>query len=78
MPVVSRVLLGASGLFWILLVAGVWFTGETVEAGSAALGGIVLTILPMSLGIGLEVGWQGRKRRAAHRAAPAAAEGAPP
>jgi RsiW-degrading membrane proteinase PrsW (M82 family) len=78
MPVVSRVLLGASGLFWMLLLAGVWFTGEGVEPGAAALGGIVLTILPMSLGIGLEVGWQGRKRRAAHRAAPAAAEGAPP
>jgi hypothetical protein len=65
MPIVSRVLLAASAVFWILLVAGLWFTESGADAGSAALGGVVLTFLPVSIGVLLEVAW--RKRRSPAR-----------
>jgi RsiW-degrading membrane proteinase PrsW (M82 family) len=78
MPVVSRVLLAASALFWILLVAGLWFTETGAESGSAVLGGVMLTVLPVSLGVGLEIGWQRRKRQTASRAAFTAEEGVHP
>jgi RsiW-degrading membrane proteinase PrsW (M82 family) len=64
MPVISRVLLAASAVFWILLVAGLWFTESGADAGSAALGGVVLTFLPVSIGVILEVAWQKRRRLA--------------
>jgi hypothetical protein len=61
--IVSRVLLAASALFWILLVAGSWFTETGAEPGPAVLGGIVLTVILVSLGVILEVAWQKRRRR---------------
>ncbi len=64
MPVISRVLLAASAVFWIFLVAGLWFTESGAETGSAALGGVVLTFLPVSIGVILEVAWQKRRRLA--------------
>ncbi|MCX7030019.1 MAG: PrsW family glutamic-type intramembrane protease [Spirochaetes bacterium] len=64
MPVVSHVLLAASALFWILLVAGLWFTETGAESGSAVLGGVMLTVIPVSLGVILEGAWQKRRRRA--------------
>jgi len=63
MPVVSRLLLAASALFWILLVAGLWFTESGAEPGSAVLGGIMLTVIPVSMGVILEAAWQKRRRR---------------
>ena len=63
MPVVSRILLAASALFWILLAAGLWFAEAEAEPGSVVLGGIMLTVLPVSLGVGLETGWRRQKRR---------------
>jgi protease PrsW len=65
MPVVSRTLLAASAVFWILLFAGLLFTESGADAGSAALGGAVLTFIPMSIGVLLEVAW--RKRRSPAR-----------
>lgn len=64
MPVVSRILLSASGLFWILLAAGLWFSATEADPGSVVPGGIAITVLPISLGIGLEIGWRRQKRRA--------------
>jgi RsiW-degrading membrane proteinase PrsW (M82 family) len=63
MPVFSRVLLAASALFWILLVAGLRFTKEGAAPAEVVLGGIVLTIIPVSLGVILEVAWWKRQRR---------------
>jgi RsiW-degrading membrane proteinase PrsW (M82 family) len=63
MPVISRVLLAASAVFWILLVAGLWFTESGADAGSAVLGGVVLTFLPASIGVILEVAWRKRRRQ---------------
>lgn len=62
MPVVSRTLLAACTLFWILLTIGIVTTGAEADAGSAVLGGAVLTAIPVSLGAILEVAWQKRRR----------------
>jgi RsiW-degrading membrane proteinase PrsW (M82 family) len=64
MPVVSRVLLAASALFWIRLVAGLLLTDSGTESGFAALGGVVITFIPVSLGVILEVAWRKRRKRA--------------
>lgn len=62
MPVVSRLLLGASALFWALLVMGILAADQDSDRGSAALGGILLTSVPIGIGVALEVAWA--KRRA--------------
>ena len=61
--VVSHVLLAASALFWILLVAGLWFTETRAEPACAVPGGIVLNVILVSLGVTLEVAWQKRRQR---------------
>jgi hypothetical protein len=62
MPVVSRVLLAASALFWVLLALGLAGVAEAGDAGAGLFGGVVLTIVPVSLGVILEVAWAGRRR----------------
>ncbi len=62
MPVVSRILLGASALFWALLALGLAGTAGGSEAGAGVFGGVVLTIVPVSLGVILEVAWARRRR----------------
>jgi len=62
LPVVSRTLLAACLLFWALLAAGLLLSGTDADPGSAVLGGVVLTIIPASLGVLLEVAWQKRRR----------------
>jgi hypothetical protein len=69
MPVVSRFLLAAAGLVWLLLILGI-ATDTEGGAGYIALGGIVLTIIPLSMGVLLEVLYHRWKR--AHAAAAAA------
>jgi RsiW-degrading membrane proteinase PrsW (M82 family) len=61
MPFVSRTLLGVSALFWGLLAVGL--AGAGGGAGAGVLGGVVLTIVPVSLGVALEVAWAKRRRR---------------
>jgi RsiW-degrading membrane proteinase PrsW (M82 family) len=78
MPVVARTLLSTCALFWILLAAGLVFGEAEAEPGSAVLGGVTITILPISLGAALELGWQRQKRKAEHRAALPVGEGAQP
>lgn len=67
MPVVSRLLLAASALFWILLAVGLALSEEDPDSGAAALGGIMLTVIPVSLGVILEAAWQKRRRRSLQR-----------
>lgn len=62
LPVVSRTLLAACLLFWALLAAGMLLPGTGADPGSAVLGGVMLTIIPASLGVLLEVAWQKRRR----------------
>jgi hypothetical protein len=69
MPVVSRILLGASALFWALLALGLAGAEGGSDAGAGILGGVVLTIVPVSLGIILEVAWARRRRRSRGAAA---------
>jgi RsiW-degrading membrane proteinase PrsW (M82 family) len=64
MPAVARTLLAASALFWLLLIAGLWFSEAEAEPGAAVLGGLMLTIIPVSVGVLLEAAWQKRRKRA--------------
>jgi protease PrsW len=61
MPIVSRILLGASALFWALLALGL--AGAGSDAGAGALGGVVLTVVPVTLGVILEVAYARRRRK---------------
>jgi RsiW-degrading membrane proteinase PrsW (M82 family) len=63
LPVVSRTLLAACLVFWVLLAAGLLLSRTDAEPGAAVLGGVMLTIVPASLGAILEVAWQKRRRR---------------
>lgn len=62
MAVISRLLLAACACFWILLVIGLAFPDTPRGAGEALLGGILLTLIPGSIGVLLEVGYQKRKK----------------
>ena len=64
MPAVSRTLLAASALFWGLLLLGTLAGEEASGAGDAALGGLVITLLPIGIGTLLEISWQRRRLRA--------------
>jgi len=70
LPVVSRTLLAACLLFWALLAMGLLLAGNDEDPGSAVLGGVVLTIIPASLGVLLEVAWQRRRRRSRRARSP--------
>jgi hypothetical protein len=63
--VVSRVLLAACAVFWLLLIAGLVFSrtpGSPAGAAKAVLGGFVLTFIPGCLGVLLEVAYRKRRR----------------
>jgi RsiW-degrading membrane proteinase PrsW (M82 family) len=64
MAIISRLLMGACALFWLLLLLGGASQGLARESGEGILGGILLTILPASLGVLLEITYHSRKRRA--------------
>jgi len=63
MPVISRTLLAASALFWAFLAIGTASGKDRSRLGTALLGGVVITFLPLLIGILVEVSYQ-RKRRA--------------
>jgi hypothetical protein len=50
----------------MLLLAGLWFSDEAekaAEPGAVVLGGVVLTVIPVSIGAILEAAWRKRRRR---------------
>jgi RsiW-degrading membrane proteinase PrsW (M82 family) len=66
MPVISRILLAGCGLVWLLLILGL-LTETDGEGGFIALGGLIITFLPLSVGVVLEVvyhRWRRRMRQA--------------
>jgi len=63
MPVISRTLLTASALFWVLLAVGASGGKSGPRLGTALLGGLVITFLPLLIGVLVEISYQ-RKRRA--------------
>ncbi len=72
MPLISRTLLAARALFWVLLAVGAAAWGISPRLGTALLGGLVITFLPILVGVLVEISYQ-RKRRAgvdAARSAP--------
>jgi RsiW-degrading membrane proteinase PrsW (M82 family) len=75
MPVISRTLLGASALFWGLVFLDAAIGEEGSFTGDALLGGLVITLLPIAIGVLLEIAWQRRRRaRGDRRAAAASAQ----
>lgn len=61
----ARVLLTLSGVFWLLIVAGVIhdiLTGSG-DSGYAVLGGVVITVIPITAGVLLEVSARRREKR---------------
>jgi protease PrsW len=69
MAVVSRILLVSCALFWALLILGLAGSGTTKDLGYGALGGILLTVIPLSIGSALEVVYH-RHRKASAAAGP--------
>lgn len=67
--VISRILFGSSALFWVLLVIGI--IDDTNKSGSSPYdiiaGGILLTIVPIVIGIVLEVSHARQKNSPARR-----------
>jgi len=63
MAAISRSLLLASGLFWLLLFLGIYAPETGPGTTEAVLGGVLLTAIPLSLGVVLEAGYRRRKRR---------------
>jgi RsiW-degrading membrane proteinase PrsW (M82 family) len=63
MAVISRLLLAGSLGFWILLVVGLATSGKDRGTLNAVLGGVVITALPLALGIVLEHAYRGRRRQ---------------
>jgi RsiW-degrading membrane proteinase PrsW (M82 family) len=63
MAVVSRILLAGCAVFWILLAVGIAEPGA--DRTETILGGILLTVIPASLGVVLEVSYLRRRARAA-------------
>jgi hypothetical protein len=73
--IISRTLLTLSGLFWALVIIG--FIAQIEEYGHqwhyALLGGIMVTSLPISIGIVLEFSYQNKKKEYRHARLEAAA-----
>lgn len=64
--VISRFIFVVSALFWALLILGVTTgTRSTTSSGDALLGGVILTIIPLIIGVILEIS-RARQKRAAH------------
>lgn len=66
--IISRTLFTISGLFWLLLMLGIFSNIEQFKSRifDAILGGIILSFLPIFIGIMLEVSY--RRRRAIYNA----------
>jgi hypothetical protein len=78
MAVVGRVLLALSVLFWVLIAVGLADRGTPSGRGDTILGGVLITLIPVALGIVLEWSYRARKRRAMPAATEAARSAGPP
>jgi RsiW-degrading membrane proteinase PrsW (M82 family) len=63
MAVISRILLGACAMFWLLLAIGLAVGEQGADLGFAALGGILITFIPACLGALLETAYRKRRKR---------------
>ena len=63
MALISRILLGACVMFWILLAIGLAVGEPGTGLGIAALGGILITFIPACLGALLEIAYRKRRKR---------------
>jgi len=63
MAVVSRILLTGSALFWVLLAVGLAGDSSATGRGETILGGVVITFIPLALGVILEWSYWSQKRR---------------
>ncbi len=63
MAVVGRVLMGLSLVFWALLGVGLATGIAAAERGDAILGGVLITLIPLALGVVLEWSYRAQKRR---------------
>jgi protease PrsW len=61
MPILSRCLLALCILFWVLLAVG--SAGEAGGFGETAVGGVLITVLPLGVAVVTEAAWQRRRRR---------------
>jgi RsiW-degrading membrane proteinase PrsW (M82 family) len=68
MSVVARILLGICAAFWVLFAIGIT-QRTTNDVGSAILGAALMSFLPLTLGILLEVSYHRHRRHAAAAAA---------
>ena len=64
MSVVARILVGICAAFWGLFVIGIT-QRTTNDMGSAVLGAALMSFLPLSLGILLEISYHRHRRHAA-------------
>jgi len=71
MSAVARILLGICAAFWGLFVIGIT-RGTTEDVGSAILGVALMSFLPLTLGVLLEISYHRHRRHAAAAAAPSA------
>jgi RsiW-degrading membrane proteinase PrsW (M82 family) len=62
MAVVSRILLAGSVLFWVLLAVGISGSSSTRSRGDTILGGVVITFIPLALGVVLEWSYWAQRR----------------
>ena len=60
--VISRILLSISGLFWVLIIIGIFREESNPELFELILGSTVLTFLPILIGVILEISYH-RKRK---------------
>ena len=65
--VISRIIFGLSGLFWALLIIGAFSSNgqEATNPMDVAIGGIVLSVVPLAIGIVLELSHRRQKKNAA-------------
>ena len=62
MPIISRILLAACVLFWLLIVIGLAQETSKGGAGEAVLGAILITFIPTGIGVLLEVAYHRHRR----------------
>jgi hypothetical protein len=62
--IISRTLLTVSGLFWVLLITGITVKAAEFKPGTAEaiLGGIILSFLPVLIGVILEISYHRKKK----------------
>ena len=63
MAVVARVLLGGSVLFWVLLAVGLADRATAEGRGETILGGVLITLIPVVLGIVFEWSYRAQKKK---------------